>query len=105
MDSLYLDKVHGLVDEEMYKRIYEKTRKEIKKLELEISELERQKRINESKQDNNSSFSKCKKSALDYMSLKNPTKEQLMRLVDKIEIDKDKKIYVHLKFPELLVEG
>ena len=39
------------------------------------------------------------------MSLKNPTKEQLMRLVDKIEIDKDKKIYVHLKFPELLVEG
>ena len=38
------------------------------------------------------------------MSFKNPTKEQLMRLVDKIEIDKDKKIYVHLKFPELLVE-
>ena len=105
IDSLYLDKVHGLVDEEMYKRIYEKTMKEIKKLELEISELERQKGINESKQDNNSSFSKCKKSALDYMSLKNPTKEQLMRLVDKIEIDKDKKIYVHLKFPELLVEG
>lgn len=105
MDSLYLDKVHGLVDEEMYKRIYEKTMKEIKKLELEISELERQKGINESKQDNNSSFSKCKKSALDYMPLKNPTKEQLMRLVDKIEIDKDKKIYVHLKFLELLVEG
>ncbi len=40
----------------MYKRIYEKTMKEIKKLELE-----RQKGINESKQDNNSSFSKCKK--------------------------------------------
>ena len=39
------------------------------------------------------------------MSLKNPTKEQLVRLVDKIEIDKDKKIYVHLKFLELLVEG
>lgn len=84
----------------MYKRIYEKTMKEIRKLELE-----RQKGINESKQDNNSSFSKCKKSALDYMSFKNPTKEQLMRLVDKIEIDKDKKIYAHLKLPELLVEG
>lgn len=39
------------------------------------------------------------------MSLKNPTKDQFMRLVDKIEIDKDKKIYVHLKFHELLVEG
>ncbi len=39
------------------------------------------------------------------MSFKNPTKEQLMRLVDKIEIDKDKKIYAHLKLPELLAEG
>ena len=39
---------------------------------------------------------------LDYMSLKNPTKDQIKRLIDRIEIDKDKKIYVHLKIPELL---
>ena len=35
------------------------------------------------------------------MSLKNPTKNMVERLVDRIEIDKDKKVYVHLKFPEL----
>lgn len=61
IDSLYLDKVHGLVDEDMYKKNYEKTMKEIKKLELEISELKRQKGINESKQNHNSKFFKCKK--------------------------------------------
>lgn len=29
--------------------------------------------------------------------------EEIMRLIDRIEIDKDKKIYVHLKFPELII--
>ena len=31
--------------------------------------------------------------------------DKVSGIIDKIEIDKDKKIYVHLKFPELLVEG
>lgn len=103
IDNLYMDKVHGLVDEDMYKRIYEKTKVEIKKLEEELSSLEKQKQENELQQDSNSTFNKCKKSVLDYMSLRTPTKDQIMRLVEKIEIDKDKKIYVYLKFPELLI--
>jgi hypothetical protein len=36
------------------------------------------------------------------MSLKNTTKDQIKRLIDRIEIDKDKKIYVYFKFPELI---
>lgn len=100
-----MDKVHGLVDEDMYKRIYEKTKIEIKKLEEELTNLEKQKEINEKQQDSNSTFSKCKKSVSDYMSLKIPTKDQITRLVEKVEIDKDKKIYVYLKFPELLIES
>ena len=103
IDSLYMDKVSGLVDEDMYKRIYDKTKTEIKKLEIELEELMRKKDNNKSVQ-NTSSFNRCKKSVLDYMSLKNPTKNQIMRLIDRIEIDKDKKIYVHLKFPELIVK-
>lgn len=102
IDSLYMDKVSGLVDEDMYKRIYDKTKAEIKKLEIELEELMRKKDNNKSVQ-NTSSFNRCKKSVLDYMSLKNPTKNQIMRLIDRIEIDKDKKIYVHLKFPELII--
>ena len=102
IDSLYMDKVSGLVDEDMYKRIYDKTKTEIKKLEIELEELVRKKDNNKSVQ-NTSSFNRCKKSVLDYMSLKNPTKNQIMRLIDRIEIDKDKKIYVHLKFPELII--
>ena len=101
IDNLYLDKVKGLVDNEMYKRIYDKTQDEISKLNIELENLEKKKQANEKQNDTNSSFHKCKKSILDYMSLKNPTKNMVERLVDRIEIDKDKKVYVHLKFPEL----
>ena len=50
-------------------------------------------------------FNRCKKSVFDYMSLRVPTREQINRLVDKIEIDKYKKVYVYLKFPKLLIEN
>lgn len=103
IDNLYMDKVHGLVDEDMYKRIYEKTRVEIKKLEEKLYDLEKQKERNEKQKDSSSTLNKYKKSMLDYMSLSTPTKDQIMKLVEKIEIDKDKKIYVYLKFPELQV--
>ena len=36
------------------------------------------------------------------MSLGNQTKDQVKRLISRIEIDKDKKVYVHLRFPELI---
>ena len=101
IDNLYMDKVQGLVDEEMYKRIYNKTKIKIDKLNLEMEELNNKKQNNEKQTTNNSNFSRCKSFILDYMSLKNPTREQVKRLVDRIEIDKDKKVYVHLKFLEL----
>ena len=72
------------------------------KITLELDELEKEKLINEKQSTNNSKFSRCKNSVLDYMTLKNPTKDQIKRLVDRIEIDKDKKVYVYLRFPELI---
>lgn len=102
VDNLYIDKVKGVVDEKTFTRIYERTNGEICKLEEKISKLEEQKKINEQHRDQSSPFTRLKKSVLDYMSLRVPTKEQIMRLVERIEIDKDKKIYVYLKFPDLL---
>ena len=87
-----------------FKRIYEKTKIEIDKLNLELEELNRKKQINEKQTSYYTSFNKCKRSVLDYMSLKNPTKDQVKRLISRIEIDKDKKVYVHLRFPKLIEE-
>ena len=101
IDNLYIDKVKGLVDEEMYKRIYEKTKSEITKINHELEILNKRLLANQNEK-SSTSFNKCKSAVIDYMSLKNPTKDQIQRLVKKIEIDKDKKVYVYLKFPELI---
>lgn len=105
IDNLYIDKTQGLVDKDMYKRIYEKTKVEIDKINLDLKELSAKKIANENTQKDTPLFKKCKKSVLDYMSLRIPTKEQINRLVEKIEIDKEKKVYVYLKFPELLLDN
>lgn len=34
IDNLYMDKIKGLVDEEMYKRIYDKTNKETTRINM-----------------------------------------------------------------------
>ena len=88
----------------MYKRIYDKTKQKITMVNIEIDELNKKRQINEKQTSENTDFSRCKHSVLNYMFLKNPTKDQIERLVGRIEIDKDKKVYVHLKFPELLEE-
>ena len=82
--------------------MFQKMQNKIDKLNLEVEELDKKKQINEKQTTNDTKFNRCKKSVLDYMSLKNPTKDQVKRLIDRIEIDKDKKVYVHLKFPELV---
>ncbi len=104
IDNLYMDKLKGLVDEEMYKRIYTKTQTDITRINNELAELTKKYQRNEKYLPPNSNLKAWQDSALAYLSLKNPTKAQIKRLVNRIEIDKDKKVYVYLKFPELLEE-
>ena len=102
IDSLYIDKIKGFVDEEMYKRIYDKTRREMDRINSELEGLNKKKETYEKQTPDNTEFSRCKNSVLNYMSLTNPTRDQIKRLIDKIEIDKNRKVYVHLRFPELI---
>jgi len=100
IDNIYMDKVHGVISEDMFKRLYDKTEIEMTKLKTELNLLNEQKKINKIHQEQTSQFLHCRKSVIEYMTLQNPTKEQITKLVDKIEIDKDKTIYVYLKFPD-----
>ena len=81
------------------------TKNEIDKINMELSILQSKKSKYEKHQENDTTFGRCKNSVLDYLSFKNPTKEQVKRFINKIKIDKDKKVYVHLKFSEILVDN
>lgn len=104
IDNLYIDKTKGLVDEEMYKRIYSKSKAELLKYEITLKQINKDKSIYDQKNHTESSFTKCKSAVLKYMALKEPTRDQIIRLIKKIEIDSERKIYVYLKFKKMEVK-
>lgn len=105
IDALYMDKLKELVDEDMYKRIYDKTQNIILNLETDLINLREKKRLYEeqTKITVTPSFRRYKKAILDYVTLKNPDRDLITRLIEKIEIDKEKNIYVFFRFKEFQV--
>lgn len=101
VEQFYLDKVNNIISEEMYLNISEKSNLEIKKLSIDLEKLETKKSILLNEYETGK-FDKTIKNIQNFMSLKNPGREEIKRLVDKIEIDKDKNIYLSLKFKEIL---
>ena len=106
IDALYLDKVKGVVSEDMFKRISDKTNLEIKKIEVKLDTLIKEKsKIDPQNKKASNSFYQCKKKVLEYLSLRKPTRDLIVRLIERIEIDKDKNIYVHLKYKEMNIKN
>lgn len=98
MDTLYNDKVKGIIDEEMFKRNYARAYEEKIKIRDKLDEL----RIKKSNYENDKGlgdvFKRCKKNIENYLSFRNISKELIVKLIDHIEIDKDKNVYVYYRF-------
>ena len=98
MDNIYLDKIEGKISEDMYQRIFERVSTEAKELELEIKELKE-------KLDNvleNSKLEIDYKNLLEeFINMSIPNREMMLRLIDKIEVHKDKQLDIYFNFKEL----
>ena len=99
LDKMYLDKIEEKITEEMYNRVYEKINIELKDLEIEIKNTK--KSINESKSNNPDIKSTCEKILEEFISMKNSTRDMMLKLIDKIYIHKDKEIDIYFNFKEL----
>ena len=99
IDTLYDDRINEVISTEDFVRLSAKINEERESLRTELD------RLNEQKQ----SYSSNKKQDVDmyektikeFLSLKNPTKEILAELIDRIEIHQDKTIDIYFKFSEL----
>ena len=101
---MYMDKLRGVLQEEDYVRVSQK-------LNFERTKLNEQKRELEQKligiDDKLPSRNKIREETeLDeliekFLKLEKPEKIYLYRLINKIEIDKDKNIYIYFKFSKL----
>ena len=79
---------------ETYQRLYNATENKIGTVKMNIRELENKlKNI----KDDDSLVLNNKKIIEDFLSIKEPTKEMLHKIIDKIYINKDKEVEVHYK--------
>ena len=93
-DTLYDDRFNGVISIETYQRLYSATENKIGNVKLKIRELEEQ--LSNLSSDNNVLLEN-KQIIEDFLNVKEPTREMLHKIVDKVYITKDKNIEIHYK--------
>ncbi|MBQ9657985.1 MAG: recombinase family protein [Clostridia bacterium] len=104
LDKMYMDKLRGVLQEEDYVRVSQKFNQERLKLNEQKQELE-QKLIGTDDKIENKNHTKEEKELDElienFLKLEKIDKIYLYRLINKIEIDKDKNIYIYFNFSKL----
>ena len=106
LDKMYIDKLRGVLQEEDYVRVSQKFNFERTKLNEQKQELE-QKLIgldNKIERKNHTKEEKELDELIEnFLKLEKIDKIYLYRLINKIEIDKNKNIYIYFSFSKLNV--
>jgi len=105
INTLYNDKLNGIIEEQDFTIFSERFIAERHKLQELIEDNEKE--INNFNQKNNSKKIENKMEGIikDIISKKQFTKEDLQILIKKIEIDKDKNVFIYFNFYELNCVG
>ena len=104
LDKMYMDKLKGILQEEDYIRVAQKLGSERVKLNEQKQELEQKLIGVEDKIENKKQKEEEKeldKLIEDFLKFEKLDKIYLYRLINKIEIDKDKNIYIYFNFSKL----
>ena len=100
LDKMYMDKLRGVLQEEDYIRVSQKLKFERTKLNEQKKEIEQKLSQTEEKVDNKNKAKEQKELdelIEDFLKLEKIDKIYLYRLINKIEIDKDKNIEVFFR--------
>ena len=96
IDKMYVDKLSGKVSEEMYERLFNKLKGEIKQKEEEYIGLK-----NEQENHSYDDIEKIKNLVNDFLKLEKPTPEIMKVLINRIEIHQDKQVDIIFNFKKL----
>lgn len=101
---MYMDKLSGVIYEEDYTRFAEKLNAE--RLNLKKHKEETEQKLNELDSKIDSNIKTKEEKELEelienFLKFEKPDKIFLYRLINKIEIDKDKNIYIYFNFSKL----
>ena len=84
----------------MYKSLSEKYENKINELKEEKEEILNKLETLDKKIDTKK-YEECKEKIEEFLSLKNPTNETLREIIDRIEINEDKRVEVYFKLKPL----
>lgn len=104
LDKMYMDKLRGILQEEDYIRVSQKLSLERLKLNEQKKELEQKLIVAEEKIETKSHTKEEKELdelIYNFLKLEKIDKIYLYRLINKIEIDKEKNIYIYFNFSKL----
>ena len=101
LDKMYMDKLKGILQEEDYIRVSQKFNFERTKLTEQKKELEQKINQAELKLETKKATKELDNLIEEFLKLEKIDKIYLYRLINKIEIDKDKNIYIYFSFSKL----
>ena len=104
LDKMYMDKLRGILQEVDYVRVSQKFNQERLKLNEQKQALEQKLIETEDKIESKNHTKEEKeldKLIEEFLKFEKPDKMFLYRLINKIEIDKDKNIYIYFNFSKL----
>src|SRR5699024_9737491 len=96
IDKMYVDKLNGKISEEMYERLFNKLKGEIKQKEEEYIGLK-----NEQENNSDNDIENVKKLVNDFLKLEKPTPETMKVLINRIEVHQDKQVDIIFNFKKL----
>lgn len=97
IDKSYVDKMDGFITAEQYQRVTLKFKGELEELSSKKQELEKE-ISNIGDEDIKKETEMTVKQMKEFLSLKNPSRELLVNLIDKIIISEDKTVEINYKF-------
>lgn len=104
LDKMYMDKLQGIITKEDYVRISNKLtfgRTNLAKQKEELEQKLNKSEQNFNKKDNTKDEKELNELIEEFLKLEKVDKIYLYRLINKIEINKDKNIYIYFNFAKL----
>ena len=101
IDKIYLDSINSIITSNDYIKYSKSFIEERERLKSELISCKNNIKIFQEKQHIHGNNAIVKKVIDEFLKLENPSKKILYELIDKVELDENKNIYIYFNFPEL----
>lgn len=97
LDTLYDHLLEEIIDKELYLVKSKKFKSIIEECEKQLNVINKEIESEKEPSDTYEKYQECKEIITKFFSLEYPTHEMMMEIIDKIEIDKERNVYVYFK--------